>query len=112
MTRFFQQPRVETRATIELSEVEMRALDAMIGYGINPFLEVFYKHLGKHYMQPHEAGMRSLFKTIGSDIPAILHRADAARTAFVLEDPVIRSRKEHDALIARLTAAPAKRDAP
>ncbi|MFY1963370.1 hypothetical protein [Achromobacter xylosoxidans] len=104
MKRFIQQPHVETRATIELSEVEMRALDAMIGYGIEPFLEVFYKHLGKHYMQPHEGGMRSLFKTIGQDIPAVLDRADAARKAFALDEPVIRSRKEHEALIARLTA--------
>ena len=111
MKRFIQQPHVETRATIELSEVEMRALDAMIGYGIEPFLEVFYKYLGKHYMQPHEAGMRSFFKTIGCDIPDILRRADAARQAFALDDPVIRSRKEHDALIARLTAQPAQQGA-
>lgn len=104
MGRFKQIPHVETRATIEFSEVEMRALDAMIGYGIQPFLDVFYKHLGKHYMQPHEAGMRSLFKTIGSDIPAVLRRADAARQAFALDDPVIRSKEDHEALIARLIA--------
>lgn len=104
MKRFIQQPHVETRATIELSEVEMRALEAMVGYGVQPFLNMFYQYMGKHYMQPHEAGIRSLFKTIGQDIPGILHRADAARKAFALEDPVIRPRKEHDALIASLTA--------
>jgi hypothetical protein len=102
MSRFRQQPHVETRATIELSEVEMRALDALIGYGIDPFLEVFYKHLGKHYLQPHEAGMRSLFKTIASDIPAVLRRADVARQAFALHDPVIRSKEDHEALLDRV----------
>ncbi|WP_315132894.1 hypothetical protein [Achromobacter marplatensis] len=104
MGRFQQQPHVETRATIELSEVEMRALEALIGYGVQPFLDVFYQHMGKHYLRPHEAGIRSLFKTIGSDIPAVLRRADAARQAFALDDPVIRSKKEHDELIARLIA--------
>lgn len=104
MKRFIQQPYVETRATIELSEVEMRALEALIGYGVQPFLDVFYQHMGKHYLRPHEAGIRSLFKTIGSDIPDVLRRADAARQAFALEEPVIRSKKEHDELIARLIA--------
>ncbi|MHA7124265.1 hypothetical protein ACWV16_26540 [Achromobacter xylosoxidans] len=108
MKRFIQQPHVETRATIELSEIEMRALDALIGYGIEPFLEVFYKYLGKHYMQPHEAGLRTLFKTIGSEIPAVLKRADAARQAFALDRPIVRSKTEHDGLIVRLTAQHAK----
>lgn len=104
MKRFIQQPYVETRATIELSEVEMRALEALIGYGVQPFSDVFYQHMGKHYLRPHEAGIRSLFKTIGSDIPDVLRRADAARQAFALDEPVIRSKKEHDELIARLIA--------
>lgn len=104
MKRFIQQPYVETRATIELSEVEMRALEALIGYGVQPFLDVFYQHMGKHYLRPHEAGIRSLFITIGSDIPDVLRRADAARQAFALDEPVIRSKKEHDELIARLIA--------
>lgn len=104
MGRFTQLPHVETRATIELSEVEMRALEALIGYGVQPFLDVFYQHMGKHYLKPHEAGIRSLFKTIGSDIPAVLRRADAARQAFALDNPVIRSKEDHEALIARLIA--------
>lgn len=108
MKRFIQQPYVETRATIELSEVEMRALEALIGYGVQPFLDVFYQHMGKHYLRPHEAGIRSLFKAIGSDIPDVLRRADAARQAFALDDPVIRSKKEHDELIARLVKRPSR----
>lgn len=105
MRRLIQAPHVETHATIELSEMEMRALDALIGYGIQPFLDAFYKHLGKHYMQPCEAGLRSLFKTLGSEIPSVLRRADAARQAFALDEPVIRSRKDHEALIERVRAA-------
>lgn len=105
MSRFKQVPHVETRATIELSEVEMRALEAMVGYGVQPFLDMFYQHLGKHYMQPYEAGIRSLFNTIGRDIPSVLRRADAARQAFALDEPVIRSRKDHEALIQRVRDA-------
>ncbi|WMD23339.1 hypothetical protein RAS12_13500 [Achromobacter seleniivolatilans] len=104
MNRFTQQPRVETRATIELSEVEMRALKALVDYGPDAFLRNFYKVMGECYLRPHEAGIRTLFATVEREIPIVLRRADAARKAFALQDPIIHSRKEHDELIARLAA--------
>lgn len=116
MTRLIQQPRVEVSAIIKLTEVELRALEALVGYGTDPFLKVFYEVMGKHYLQPHEAGIRSLFDVIKSDLNPILDRADAAKKAFALHDPVIRSRKDHDALVERIieqSKAPAKvADAP
>lgn len=104
MSRLIQQPRVEVSATIKLTETELRALEALAGYGTDNFLEVFYKQMGKHYLQPHEAGIRTLFDVIRSDLNPILHRTDAAKKAFALRDPVIRSREDHDALIQRITA--------
>lgn len=107
MTRLIQQPVVEVGAIIKLTEVELRALEALAGYGTDGFLEVFYQHMGKHYLKPHEAGIKSLFEVIRSDLNPILARADAAKKAFALRDPVIRSRIDHDALIARLTSTTA-----
>lgn len=105
MTRLMQVPVVEVGATIKLTEAELRALEALAGYGDEGFLKVFYEHMGKHYLQPHEAGIKSLFAVIRADLNPILERADAAKKAFALRDPVIRSRVDHDALIALLTAA-------
>jgi len=65
--------------TLELDESELRALDALAGYGTKSFLEVFYKHMGKAYMQPHEAGLKKLFETIRRDVPPALGRIDMAR---------------------------------
>ena len=67
--------------TIELDEVEARALEAIAGYGVDSFLEVFYK-LGSHYLKPHEAGVRSLFKVIKEDINPQLYRVDGLREAI------------------------------
>ena len=104
MSRLMQAPIVEVGATIKLTEAELRALEALVGYGDGPFLEVFYKHMGRHYLQPHEAGLKSLFAVIRSDLAPILDRADAAKKAFALRDPVIRSRADHDALVLRIEA--------
>lgn len=70
---------VDVKATMVLSEVELRALDALAGYGIEPFLKVFYAQMGKHYLQPHEAGLRALFKTIGEVTPGPLRQATSHR---------------------------------
>lgn len=67
--------------TLTLDESEMRALEAMVGYGVEPFLKVFYDKLGKHYMRDHEQGLRSLFKAIKRDIPNHLHNIDEVRAA-------------------------------
>lgn len=70
---------VEVKANMVLSEIELRALDALVGYGVEPFLKVFYAQMGKHYLQPHEAGLRALFKNIGQVTPGPLRQADNHR---------------------------------
>lgn len=103
--RLLQRPRIEMNVALLLTSEEVRALDALAGYGIKGFLEVFYKHMGRHYLEPHEAGLRSLFDTIRSELPILMNRHDAALTAFALDDPVIRSRADHDALVQRVQEA-------
>jgi hypothetical protein len=74
-------------ATLTLSEIELRVLDAMAGYGAEEFLKGFYKHLGKAYMEPHEAGVRKLFESIKASVPAQLERVDEARRALRMRPP-------------------------
>jgi hypothetical protein len=85
MAEILQLTKVEVTATMKFSEAELRALDALVGYGCDPFLKVFYEKLGKHYMQPHEAGLRTLFESVRETVPAILRRTDDARRVFTGE---------------------------
>jgi hypothetical protein len=80
MAKLTKQPLTVTlNAVLELNEQELRALDALAGYGDDAFLEMFYKQLGKHYMRPHEEGLRSLFTTIRKEIPPIIKLAEESR---------------------------------
>lgn len=71
--------RLTVEAHLILTESELRALDALAGYGEETFLEVFYKHLGKNYLKPHENGLRSLFKKVKKEVKIPLNQVDQAR---------------------------------
>lgn len=66
-------------AVLHLTEPEIRAMDAMVGYGIDAFLQVFYEKLGKAYMRDHEGGLRTFFESIEKQIRPELHRMDAIK---------------------------------
>lgn len=70
---------VSITATLTLNEGQLRALDALAGYGDEPFLKAFYVKLGKHYMQPFERDLRELFKLVREEVPAALSCIDEAR---------------------------------
>ena len=72
---------------LKLTESEARALDALVGYGFKSFLEVFYKNLGKHYMEPHEKGLQNLFDTVRDNMPKHLSRIDKTRKTFLDNNP-------------------------
>lgn len=69
--------------TMELTEEEARALSVLPSYGTEKFLNTFYENLGRHYLTPHEQGLKTLFRRIETQLPHILAKADAARKAFV-----------------------------
>lgn len=73
---------IQLHVVFQLSESEARALEALVGYGDDAFIGAFYERLGQHYMQPHEKGLRSLFKSVRDQMPGILKRADDARKIF------------------------------
>ena len=56
--------RTEFTATLLLNERELRALDAMVGYGEESFLNCFYKKCGTYYLKPYEDGVHSLFDKV------------------------------------------------
>lgn len=53
---------VDFKVTLQLSEAEARAFEAIIGYGWKPFQEFFYKNLGSHYLKPYEAAAKEMFE--------------------------------------------------
>lgn len=75
-------PTLELKVTLALTEEEARAFDALVGYGDDAFVKAFYEKLGQAYMKPHEAGLRSLFKSVRDQLPGILGRVDTARKVF------------------------------
>ena len=64
----------------ELTENELRALDALVGYGFDSFIKHFYG-LGKHYMEPYENDLKQLFAKVESLRPELAN-IDAARKAL------------------------------
>lgn len=82
MAKILQRATIEASAVFTVDEEEMRALDAMVGYGFKQFLSTFQKHLGESYMRGHENGLRRFFESIGAVVSPILSRADDARAVF------------------------------
>jgi len=66
----------------ELSEGDLRALDALVGYGYDAFLNCFYTHMGKSYLEPHAADLKLLFEKIES-LRHKLSEIDKAKTKLL-----------------------------
>ena len=99
-------PDLGLRISMSLSEAEARALEALAGYGSDAFLKVFYEHMGKAYLEPHEHGLRSLFEGIKENLPAICSRMDQAKKVFY--DPRAKVYVEPPASAPVSTVAPTK----
>lgn len=72
--------RISFHVKCELTENELRALDALVGYGFDNFIKHFYG-LGKHYMEPYENDLKQLFAKVESLRPEI-GKIDDARKAI------------------------------
>jgi hypothetical protein len=73
--------KVEATLTVqvELTEAEVRALSGIFGYHVSAFLKVFYERMGRAYVEPYEAGVRSLHETIRGVMAGPIRQIDAAR---------------------------------
>lgn len=76
------QATVEFTIKFTLTKGEALALDAIVGYGVDPFLKVFYEHMGKSYLQPHEKEMRKLFERVKSCLPIEVRKIETAQKAI------------------------------
>ena len=72
---------------MKLTEPEARALKELTVFGFDNFVKVFYEHLGKSTMQPHEEGLKSLFESIKNEIPKHLSRIDKTKKTFLENNP-------------------------
>jgi len=72
---------VTLEVLVQLNESEIRALDALAGYGTDHFLEAFYKVMGESYLKPHSKGIRSLFARV-TDLQYEMGKVDEMRKAF------------------------------
>jgi hypothetical protein len=72
-------PKIEITfgGSLTLNETELRALDALVGYGTKEFLDTFY-NMGTHYMKPHEQGIYTLFETIRNQVKPQIYAIDRA----------------------------------
>lgn len=55
------QTKLEVTITLELTEGEAGALDAICGYGPDEFLKWFERNMGKHYIAPYREHIKTLF---------------------------------------------------
>jgi hypothetical protein len=82
MAKIAQRPTIGLELVIVLDEEETRALDALVGYGDDAFIEAFKEKLGHAYLDDHEDGLRRFFQSIRQNVPLILDRLKKAKEAF------------------------------
>lgn len=82
MAELVSTPTLKLNVQIELDYHECAALDALSGYNIDEFLKTFYEKMGKHYLQPHEKGLRRLFKSVREQLPHIVERFEDANAVL------------------------------
>ena len=71
--------RVHYECTLRLTETEMRALDALVGYGTEKFISAFYQKMGRCYLGPHVKGLTDLFEKVKDVGRPQLSQIDKAR---------------------------------
>lgn len=73
------QPDIKVSCTFTVSEQEMRALDALAGYGDDTFIKTFYEKMGTTYLKPHEHGLREFLKSIRAVVAPSIKQIDSVR---------------------------------
>ena len=72
----------EFKLVISISEAEAQALIGLLGYDSKAFLKVFYEHLGKHYLKPHEKGIVSLHENLFPQLNYAISEIEKQRNAI------------------------------
>lgn len=72
-------------STITLTEVEMRALEALVCYGDEAFIKAFKENLGSCYIENHTDGLISFFDTVRKQVLPAVHQVDKSRKLLIQE---------------------------
>jgi hypothetical protein len=70
---------LETIDRLARELAEARAVHALLTYGADAFIKAFYAQLGKQYMQPYEAGLRSFLDAVTKQVAPQLVEIQAVR---------------------------------
>lgn len=73
---------IDLQITFTINEKEARALEALVGYGDDAFIDAFFEKLGRTYMRPHTAGLISFFAAVRVSVLGPLRRVDEAREVY------------------------------
>jgi hypothetical protein len=77
--------KLDFEVQLNLNEGELRALDALVGYGFQSFVDAFYEKLGKHYMQPYEKNLKTLFEKIEELRPCLGEIDNIRKAASIIQ---------------------------
>lgn len=66
----------EVKINFSLTVKQASALQALSVYGADSFLETFYKHMGKAYLQPFEKELREVFAFLKDPLANEIERAN------------------------------------
>lgn len=70
---------IELKVSIQLSEIEVRALLKIAQYGSDPYIKWFTENLSRYELDGLKSGVRSLFNTIRNELPPHIRKVDKAR---------------------------------
>jgi hypothetical protein len=82
MAQIIAKPKIELELWFKVNEAEARALKELSDYNVDSFLEHFYAHLGKCYMEQHEDGLRQFLTSVRGIVAGPLSDLDDARKVF------------------------------
>lgn len=82
MAKLNSHPVIHLSITLELTEEEARALEALASYGADTFLTHFKQTISANFARDHGSAVRSLFASARTILPEYFARLDAARREF------------------------------
>lgn len=82
MAKLAERPYVSLTATLELTEDEIRALDALTRYSTDSILLALSKGVGESFVNQHKDGLTSLLAGIGESTHSLVKKADDAKRVF------------------------------
>jgi len=68
-TKIKSEVQLETKIILEISLREAEALHALTGYGAQSLLDLFYTHLGEHYLKPYHKEALTLLEEFRTGLP-------------------------------------------